>query len=53
MVGYPLYPLLINNISFFFLLQVGQERLSALCPMQKFVDLDSLGSKLKIKNTLL
>ena len=32
------------------MLQVGQERLSALCLMQKFADLDSLGTKLKIKS---
>ncbi|KAG5005395.1 hypothetical protein JHK82_029419 [Glycine max] len=29
---------------------VGRERLSALCLMQKFADLDSLGTKLKIKS---
>lgn len=31
-----------------FLLQVGRERLSVFCLMQKFVDLKSLGTNLKI-----
>lgn len=38
------YPLLIS----FCLLQVGRERLSAFCLMQKFADLKSLGTKLQI-----